>query len=194
LPERTDLDPESLEKYREIQQKRTEVIEKKREYDRDLKRLKAKEKSPQLELKLDRPFEMMFSYPTAELRDLRQKQVVDRMTEFGKERGMHVAYDKPMRMDLQVIATRIQYQVETVTDPETGKSVRASMIDEGPENFQVTWRAVGNLVKMHVGFAIPINRIVSMIGQPDFRASRGSSPWCLFGDGGATGRCSPSPG
>ncbi len=172
LLDRSDLDPESQEKYREIQKKRAEVIGKKREYDRDLKRLKPKEKSPQLELKLDRPFEMMFSYPTAERKDLRQKQVVDRMTEFGKDRGLHVTYDYPMRMDLQVLATKIQYQVETVTDPETGKSVRASMLDEGPEYFQITWRAVGNLVKMHVGFAIPINRIVSMIGQPEFSSSK----------------------
>lgn len=167
-----ELDPDQREAYETIKNKRDELIAKKGEYDRDLKRLRPKEKSPQLDLPLEQAFEMVFSYPTGDRQGHEQKQVVERMQEFGKERGLHVAYDYPRRVDLQVLVTEIDYRVETVTDPETGKSVRASMRDEGPEKFQLTWRAIGNLIKMHVGFAIPINRIGMMIGQPEFSSSK----------------------
>ena len=70
------------------------------------------------------------------------------------------------------VVTEITYKVETVSDPETGKSVRASMVQDGPEAFQLTWGAVSNLIKMHVGFAIPIHRMVLMIGQPEFSSSK----------------------
>ena len=73
---------------------------------------------------------------------------------------------------LKCIVTEINYQVETVTDLKSGKSVRASMIQDGPEGFQLTWGAVSNLIKTHVGFAIPIHRIVLMIGQPEFSSSK----------------------
>lgn len=171
-PSLDELDAESRKKYEEILQKRTEVIRKKGEYDRDLKRLRPKEKSPQLELALDSAFEMLFSYPISACQEQEQKQVVERMKEFGKTRGLHVAYDYPERVDLEVIVTNIRYKVETVTDPETGKSVRASMADEGPAGFALTWRAISNLIKMHVGFAIPINRIAMMIGQPEISSSK----------------------
>ena len=42
----------------------------------------------------------------------------------------------------------------------------------GPEGFQITWRAIANLVKMHVGFAIPINRMAMLIGQPEFTSGK----------------------
>ena len=94
------------------------------------------------------------------------------MTEFERAKGLHVSHDYPKRMDIKVVATEIRYKVETVTDPLTGKSVRASMLDDGPDGFQVTWGAVANLIKLHVGFAIPINRITLMIGQPEFSSGK----------------------
>lgn len=159
---------------RASKKKRNELARKKNEYDRKLKSLKksAKFVSSQMELDLAKPNEMIFSFPIAERADQAQKKRVDRMHEFGKTTGLHVTNDKPKRMEIKILATEITYEVETVTDPETGKSVRASMIDEGPEGFQLTWGAFANLIKMHVGFAIPINRMVAMIGQPEFSSSK----------------------
>ena len=169
------LDPATDEALDEIRKKRDELQAQVNEYNRKLKEDRIKpgaEGALQLEFDLARPCELMFSYPTATRDALNQKQVVNRMQEFEKTQGLHVAYDYPKRVDLKIVVTEIQYQVETVTDPETGKSVRASMADEGPENFQMTWGAIANLIKLHVGFAIPINRLVLIIGQPEFSSSK----------------------
>jgi hypothetical protein len=115
---------------------------------------------------------MLFSSPIAGRQASGERREVDRVTEFEKDASFHVAYDYPKRLDFKCTVTEINYQVETVTDLKTGKSVRASMIQDGPEGFQLTWGAVSNLVKMHVGFAIPIHRIVLMIGQPEFSSSK----------------------
>jgi hypothetical protein len=172
LPGQKPLTSEEQERYAGLIKKRAELTQKKSEYDRELKRLLPKQKSKQLELPLEQGFEMMFSYPSIGRQDVGQKQVVNRMNEFDKERGLHLAHDYTKRVDFKMTVTDITYQVETVTDPETGKSVRASMADEGPEKFQMTWLAIANLIKLHVGFAIPINRIVMMIGQPEFSSSK----------------------
>ena len=159
----------------EIRQKRDELQAQVNEYNRKLESARVKPSagaSAQLEFDLARPCELMFSYPSGDRESNKQKQVVDRMQEFEKTKGLHVAYDYTKRVDLRLVVTEIEYQVETVTDPETGKSVRASMADEGPENFQMTWGAIANLIKLHVGFAIPINRLVLIIGQPEFSSSK----------------------
>jgi hypothetical protein len=69
---------------------------------------------------------------------------------------------------VKLVVTEIEYKVETVTDPETGKSARASMAEYGPEGCLYTWKGIANLMKLHVGFAIPLNRLSLMIGQPEF--------------------------
>lgn len=163
----------SAAEIKELMNRRSEAWSQKLLYDQQLKRLIAPVRNPeQLELELDRPAEMMFSYPVSERQDEPKKLKVDRMNEFNKESGLIVNYDYPKRMGLTVTVSQINYQVETVTDPVTGKSVRASTAAEGPENFQITWEAVSNLTKMHVGFAIPINRMALMIGQPEFSSSK----------------------
>jgi hypothetical protein len=159
----------------EIRRKRDEFQAQVNEYNRRLREARNKAEpntSTQLEFDLARPCELMFSYPTATREVFPKEQVVNRMQEFEKTKGLHVAHDYPKRVDLKIVVTEIQYKVETVTDPETGKSVRASMADEGPENFQMTWGAIANLIKLHVGFAIPINRLVLIIGQPEFSSSK----------------------
>lgn len=162
--------------YEALRAKRDELARQKREYERKLKcaaKPRARTSDAQLEFELGKPGEMLFSSPIAtRAEECGVARKVDRMNEFDKETGLHVAYDYPKRMELQVVATEITYKVETVTDPVTGKSVRASMIDDGPEGFQLTWGAVGNLIKMHVGFAIPIHRMALMIGQPEFSTSK----------------------
>ena len=160
-----------------IRQKRAALQRQSREYGRELKKNEKKfippaPRSEQLQFDLAKPSEKLFSFPMAGRTEDAPGRTVDRMKEFDKTRGLHVTYDHPKRMDLQVIATQLTYKVETVTDPVTGKSVRASLSDDGPEGFQLTWRAIGNLIKMHVGFAIPIHRMVLMIGQPEFSSSK----------------------
>jgi hypothetical protein len=161
--------------FADLKRKRDELQVQISEYNRKLKEARIKadpDALVQLEFDLARPCELMFSYPTAARDALSKEQVVNRMQEFEKTKGLHVAHDYPKRIDLKIVVTEIQYKVETVTDPETGKSVRASMADEGPENFQMTWGAIANLIKLHVGFAIPINRLVLIIGQPEFSSSK----------------------
>ena len=95
------------------------------------------------------------------------------MQEFDRlNKGMHVTNEHTKRMDIRVTAVEISYEVETVTDLKTGKSVRANTLTEGPSGFQLTWGAVANFIKLHVGFAIPVNRIQMMIGQPEITSGK----------------------
>lgn len=158
--------------YEEIRKKRNELARQKREYDRRLKGLERKQPPAQMEFDLGKPCEMLFSSSIAARETNKEKRRVDRMKQFDKTKGLHVSNDHPKRLDFKCVVTEITYDVETVTDPETGKSVRASMLQDGPEGFQLTWGAVSNLIKMHVGFAIPIHRMVRMIGQPEFSSSK----------------------
>jgi hypothetical protein len=169
------MDEATRAQYELMRKKQADSRHQAREYGRELKKIEKNFKrstSEQLEFDLAKPNEMLFSFPLAERAEEEPDRKVDRMKEFDKTRGLHVTKDHPKRMDLKVIATEITYHVETVTDPETGKSVRASLVDDGPEGFQLTWGAIGNLIKMHVGFAIPIHRMVLMIGQPEFSSSK----------------------
>lgn len=167
------LSEEDKKKIEVLKKEREKVIQQKKEYEKELKKLIPPAKNPaQLEFVLERPSEMLFSCPVSYRNKLEKELEVRRMDEFGKEKGLIVNYDYPTRFDLQVTVSEINYKVETVSDPTTGKTVRASTEQEGPKNYQITWRAVSNLIKMHVGFAIPINRISLMIGQPEFSSSK----------------------
>ena len=163
-------DPEKLEKFKELQNKMKELKRQKSDYQRMLKSLG---KTPctepeQMSFELARPSEMLFSFPVGYREETKIEPRVERMKFFGKTRGLHVAHDKPKRVEVKLVVTEIEYKVETVTDPETGKSVRASMADYGPEGCLYTWKGIANLMKLHVGFAIPLNRLSLMIGQPEF--------------------------
>lgn len=163
-------DAERIRTFEELQKKRKELSRQKAEYSRKLKALgKPPKGAPeQMSFELARPNEMLFSFPVGLREETTKEPKVERMKEFGTKTGLHVAHDHPKRVDVKIIVTEIQYKVETVTDPRTGKSVRASMADEGPEGCLFTWGAIANLMKLHVGFAIPIHRISLIIGQPEF--------------------------
>jgi hypothetical protein len=154
-----------------LQKKRALALKEKTDYDKQIRQLKPKVRKPsQLEFAL--ASEMMFSEPASFRDENEQKNKVERMMEFGRDKGLNVTYDYTKRVDLKIVVTETQHQVETVTDPKTGKSVRASMADTGPEGFQLTWQAIANLLKLHVGFAIPINRLSLIIGQPEFSSGK----------------------
>jgi hypothetical protein len=155
----------------ELEKKRAQALKEKVDYDKQIRRLKPKERvAEQLEFAM--PDEMMFSEPSSHRENERHKETVERIVEFGREKGLISTYDFTKRVDLKIMVTETTHQVETVTDPTTGKSVRASMADIGPEGFQLTWSAIANLVKLHVGFAIPINRMAMLIGQPEFTSGK----------------------
>jgi hypothetical protein len=163
-------DPQRVQAYEDLQKKRKELVRQKADYARQLKTLgKIPEATPeQMSFELASPDEMLFSFPVGLREEINKDPKVDRMNEFGKTSGLHVAHDHPKRVEVKIVVTEIQYKVETVTDPETGKSVRASMADEGPEGCLYTWTGIANLMKLHVGFAIPIHRLSLIIGQPEF--------------------------
>jgi hypothetical protein len=114
----------------------------------------------------------MFCEPASFRQKESHKEPVERKVEFGREKGLHSTYDYTKRVDLKIVVTETEHQVETVTDPHTGVSGRAPMTNIGPEGFQLTWGAIVNLVKLHVGFAIPINRLAMLIGQPEFSSGK----------------------
>lgn len=168
-----DLSPEERERYEIIRKKRDRAKSEVAQYGKRLRQLLPPPKSPeQMEFHLADAFEMVFSSPTGDREGTANKQRVERMQEFGKEDGLHSTFDKTKRVDLRVLVNDITYEVETVTDPKTGKSVRASMDDVGPAGSQLTWRAIAVLVKLVIGFAIPINRVALMIGQPEFTSGK----------------------
>ena len=169
----TELDETTQKTIDNLQKKKEELDAESRTYKKQIKKLINPVPGPiQLELDFGPPSEMLFSMPMSnrEAKDLAPK--VERMNEFGTVKGLKSTYDITKRIDLEVIVTEKTYKVETVEEIKTGKKVRASMADEGPPQFQMTWTAIANLIKMHVGFAIPINRIELMIGQPEFSSSK----------------------
>lgn len=112
--------------------------------------------------------EAVFSSPISESSLRETKLRVDREGSFEKKTGMHSAYDDTTRFEVKVQITQINYKVETVTNLETGKSVRACTDGEGPADSNLTWGSIESLVKMHAGFALPIHRISLMLGHEAF--------------------------
>jgi hypothetical protein len=167
------LTGEEREQYENIRKKRDSARQEARKYADELKKICPPPKLPeQLELPLDDAFEGVFSSPSGKRQDSEEKQKVERMQEFSKEKGLHSTFDQTKRVDLEILVTDIAYDVETVTDPESGKSVRASMDEVGPSGSQLTWGAIAVLIKLSVGFALPINRVAMMIGQKEFSSGK----------------------
>ena len=117
------------------------------------------------------PTEMLFTSPVGESQD-QETQMASNRENFETPKGLHVGYDYPSRLDLEVRITKIRYKVETLTDFNSGQAQRASMDGEGPTKSSYTWRTISNLIKLHVGFAIPINRIELMLGHSGFTSGK----------------------
>jgi Transposase IS66 family len=170
LPE---LTPEIQVEIDSIKKKQIEITNQQKDYAAKLKSLIPAHKNPnQLELNLADACEMLFSSTTYDNSKVESKMRINRQEEFDKTHGLRSTIDRTTRYDLKMSMIQIDYEVETVEDLTTGKKVRASMHGEGPEKFQLTWGAISNLIKMHVGFAIPINRMVLMIGKPEFTSGK----------------------
>lgn len=99
---------------------------------------------------------------------------VERPETFENPIGLHSVADNRTRYEYGVMTKTIRLSVETVTDPRTGKSVTASTDDIGPPNSQATWTAIANTIIAVIGYAIPINRLATMLEKscPYFTSAR----------------------
>ena len=118
--------------------------------------------------------ETVFTGNLAEASEEVRPLKVTRTENFENPRGLHSASDDRTRYEYGVTTKTIHLQVETVTDPRTGKSVTASTDDIGPPNSQATWVAIANTIIAVIGYAIPINRLAKMLEDscPYFTSSR----------------------
>jgi hypothetical protein len=116
--------------------------------------------------------ESLFSGNLAEDSQVDSSMRIDRQDVFDNPKGLHSSMDK--RYEYKVTTTEITLNVETVTDPRTGKSVTASTDEVGPPNSQATWKAIANTIMSVIGYAIPINRLALMLEPtcPYFTSSR----------------------
>jgi hypothetical protein len=161
---------------------RADLLNAARLYGRKLGAAKRKKKRLVAEAKVNQPVkpeasvasedEAVFSTPASAEDDKNETLRVDKEDHFDDVTGMHSSYDETIRRDVKIQITNITYRVETVTDPRTGKSVRASTDEVGPRGLSVTWGTIGNFIKLNAGFAIPIHRIAMMLGHTSFSPSQ----------------------
>ena len=121
---------------------------------------------------LVQPAESMFTEALSDTEAASRAERMNRERDFIVKKGLHSTYDNVTRVDLEVRITKLDLRVESLTDPTTGRHARANLDHVGPAGFQLTWKAMANLIKMVVGFAIPINRVALMLGSPHFTPAK----------------------
>lgn len=143
-------------------------------YQGRMRALKGEERppAPEPEPELTPPPEKVFTTSAGGAETEAERRRVNRERDFIVKKGLHSSYDKTVRYNLALTVTKTTYEVETVTDPETGHSVRAAMDDVGPAGSQLTWSAIATVIKLVVGFAIPVNRLSLIIGSPQFSSGK----------------------
>lgn len=166
--------PEAARK--ELERRRNSAARQKAWYEKLLRELKDKAEPlcpPEPSApELDQPHEQDFTAPVAIKAPDAQKDLKVNRAELPHPSGYHVGFDYPKRVDLKLVVTDVTYKVETLTNIRTGQFYRAATIEEGPENFGVTWGFIETILKMTVGFCIPINRVSQMIGQKGFSSGK----------------------
>jgi hypothetical protein len=90
---------------------------------------------------------------------------VNRASQFKNTQGLRSSREEHIRYDFDVVIKEITYSVETVTDPATGQSVRASTNLAGPPGWQITWNAMVNIVHLVVVFSMPAHRAAAFLGN-----------------------------
>lgn len=161
------LDPELIDLLAKRDALRIEM----KEYSKQIKRRRA---NIRLKVKKEAKFrvdERLFHSPIFRNRKLAEiRKIKPEMLSaiFNKLKGFHRTNDKVKRMGLKLELEEVTYSVETVTDPETGQSIRASLDDVGPPNSNLMWSALANILKLHIEYVIPMNRIATMLGNDYF--------------------------
>lgn len=87
----------------------------------------------------------------------------DKFKHFGKTKGLHSTSDKVIRYDFDLVVTKINLEVETLSDWTTGISKRFDLSDLGPAKGAFTWKTISNVIQLHLGYYLPINRIQNLI-------------------------------
>ena len=90
---------------------------------------------------------------------------VDKAAQFKNTKGLRSSSENHIRFDFDVVIKEITYSVETVTDPRSGQTVRASTTLVGPEGWQITWNAMVNIVHLIVVFSMPAHRAAAFLGN-----------------------------
>jgi hypothetical protein len=117
--------------------------------------------------------ESIFTTPASSFNEKTQEAKVKNIQDiFGTTVGLHKTIEQTTRLDLKVILTKVTYNVETITDLKTGLSARGDVSAYGPAGFNVTWDTLVVLVKLHIGFAIPMNRLAMIIGHNSFASAQ----------------------
>lgn len=174
LPTLREAQKEALKndpKLREFLDKRDELRKELKEYSAQIKNHRANIRSKVKKEGKWRVDERLFHSPIFRNKKLGEIRKVGReMLDyfFNKLTGFHRTNDRVRRMGLRMELEEVTYTVETVTDLETGKSVRASLDDVGPPNSNLAWSALANVLKLHIEYLIPMNRIASMLGHDYF--------------------------
>lgn len=98
----------------------------------------------------------------------------NRLARLENLRGLHSTSDDRIRHEFCLTTKTIHLSVETVTDLRSGESVTASTEEIGPPNSQSTWSGIANTIIFVIGYAIPINRLATMLkaSNPYFTSSR----------------------
>ncbi len=90
---------------------------------------------------------------------------VDKASQFKNTSGLRSSKERHIRYDFDVVIKEVTYTVETVTDPRSGQTVRASTDLVGPPGWQITWNAMANIVHLIVVFAMPAHRAAAFLGN-----------------------------
>jgi len=90
---------------------------------------------------------------------------VDKAEQFKNTNGLRSSSEDHVRYDFDVVIKEITYSVETVTDPQSGQTVRASTGLVGPPGWQITWNAMVNIVHLIVVFSMPAHRAAAFLGN-----------------------------
>lgn len=92
----------------------------------------------------------------------------EKLKNFGKTKGLHSTIDKVVRYEFDLVVTKINLEVETLSDWTTGVSKRVDLSDIGPAKGSFTWKTISNLAQLHLGYYLPINRMQNLINLSIF--------------------------
>gem|GEM_PF-7006699 len=108
--------------------------------------------------------ESVFQLPAAQTETKTEDRPVDR-EDLPTGLGTLVSSRKSRtRYNVSLLLTTINLEVETVQCLETGFSRTATVRDDGPARFKITWTGMAQIVLLVVGMCIPLVRLASCLG------------------------------
>jgi hypothetical protein len=83
----------------------------------------------------------------------------------GSPKGLNKETIFTKRQDFSLQLHELQVSYETAKDPRSGRSLSSAPESLGPKGFQITYRAIVNLVLLTVGFLVPMHRVSRLLGN-----------------------------